>query len=112
MEFRNVRLIQTLLADYLSAYLQGNTPGGYVTLSEKRFVAQDSDEAVYLTELCFWLFLVNAVRARQDWFRSSFFRTWTVGSVVAVVYMPLITIFTRSDPLKVSCPPCEVDRLN
>ena len=63
-----------------------------------------------MIELCFWLFLVNAVRARQDWFRSSYFRTWTIGSVVAVSYMPLITIFTRSDPLKVSCPCYELQQ--
>jgi hypothetical protein len=52
-------------------------------------------------ELCFWLFLVNAGRAKQDWFRSGYFKLWMIGSVVAITYMPLVTIFTRSDPLKV-----------
>lgn len=54
----------------------------------------------HLEELCFWLFLVNAGSAQQDWFRSLYFRTWAFGSVLAVTYMPLVTIFTRSDPLK------------
>ncbi|EGO00608.1 hypothetical protein SERLA73DRAFT_51272 [Serpula lacrymans var. lacrymans S7.3] len=54
----------------------------------------------HLEELCFWLFLVNAGSAQQDWFRSAYFRTWTFGSFVAVIYMPLVTIFTRQDPYK------------
>jgi hypothetical protein len=54
----------------------------------------------HLEELCFWLFLVNAGSAQQDWFRSLYFRVWLVGSSVAVLYMPLVTIFTRDDHLK------------
>jgi len=54
----------------------------------------------HLEELCFWLFLVNSGSAQQDWFHSLYFKTWTVGSTIAVLYMPLVTIFTRSDPLK------------
>jgi hypothetical protein len=54
-----------------------------------------------LPELCFWLFLVNAGSAQQDWFRSLYFKTWVGGSIIAVIYMPLVTIFTRSDVLKV-----------
>ncbi|KAI0043116.1 hypothetical protein FA95DRAFT_1563648 [Auriscalpium vulgare] len=54
----------------------------------------------HLEELCFWLFVVNAGSAQRDWFRSLYFKTWLVGSVVAILYVPLVTIFTRSDPLK------------
>ncbi|KAJ7647903.1 hypothetical protein FB45DRAFT_782868 [Roridomyces roridus] len=54
----------------------------------------------HLEELCFWLFLVNSGSVQQNWFRSVYFRTWVVGSCVAVLYMPLLTIFTRDDPLK------------
>jgi len=54
----------------------------------------------HLEELCFWLFLVNSGSAQQDWFRSLYFKTWVLGSTLAIVYMPLVTIFTRSDPLK------------
>jgi hypothetical protein len=38
---------------------------------------------------------------QKDWFRSLYFKAWIVGSVVAILYMPLVTICTRSDPLKV-----------
>lgn len=55
----------------------------------------------HLEELCFWLFLINAGSAQQDWFRSAYFKTWLIGSAFAVCYMPLVTIFTRSDVLKV-----------
>ncbi|KAF7362500.1 hypothetical protein MVEN_00597700 [Mycena venus] len=54
----------------------------------------------HLEELCFWLFLVNSGSVQQDWFRSWYFRTWIFGSCIAVIYMPLLTILTRSDPLK------------
>ncbi|KAG5732573.1 hypothetical protein E4T56_gene16867 [Termitomyces sp. T112] len=54
----------------------------------------------HLEELCFWLFLVNSGTAQQNWFHSLYFKTWIVGSIVAVIYMPLITVLTRSDPLK------------
>ncbi|KAI0752774.1 hypothetical protein C8Q80DRAFT_1148157 [Daedaleopsis nitida] len=54
----------------------------------------------HLEELCFWLFLVNSGSEQQDWFRSLYFRTWIVGSFIALTYMPLVTIFTRADPLK------------
>jgi hypothetical protein len=44
---------------------------------------------------------VNAGSAQQDWFRSWYFRLWVVGSGLAIIYMPLITLLTRDDPLKV-----------
>lgn len=53
------------------------------------------------TELCFWLFLVNSDSAHHDWFRSLYFKIWAFGSCVAVLAMPLITIFTREDVYKV-----------
>jgi hypothetical protein len=54
----------------------------------------------HLEELCFWLFLLNATAIERNWFKSPYFKTWVVGSVVAIIYMPLITIFTRANPLK------------
>lgn len=54
----------------------------------------------HLEELCFWLFVLNAGPMQKDWFRSLYFKTWIVGSIIAVLYMPMVTIFTRSDPLK------------
>ncbi|KAF9012612.1 hypothetical protein BDQ17DRAFT_1297791 [Cyathus striatus] len=53
----------------------------------------------HLEELCFWLFLVNSGSAQQNWFRSPYFKVWVGGSMVAVIYMPLVTIFTRSNHL-------------
>ncbi|KAG8220515.1 hypothetical protein J3R82DRAFT_3218 [Butyriboletus roseoflavus] len=52
------------------------------------------------TELCFWLFLVNSSLVHQDWFRSLYFKIWAVGSCIAVVAIPLITILTREDVYK------------
>jgi len=54
----------------------------------------------HLEELCFWLFVLNAGPMQKDWFRSQYFKVWIGGSVAAILYMPLVTIFTRSDPLK------------
>ncbi|KAF8161372.1 hypothetical protein B0H34DRAFT_700676 [Crassisporium funariophilum] len=54
----------------------------------------------HLEELCFWLFLVNSGSAQQNWFESLYFKTWIGGSTIAVIYMPLVTILTRADPLK------------
>ncbi|KAF4600088.1 hypothetical protein EYR40_007194 [Pleurotus pulmonarius] len=59
-----------------------------------------SQSVTHLEELCFWLFLINAGTNQQDWFRTLYFKIWMVGSVVAMAYMPLVTIFTRDDPLK------------
>jgi len=44
--------------------------------------------------------VVNAGPKQRDWFHSLYFRAWMVGSGVAVLYMPLVTLLTRSDPLK------------
>ncbi|KAF8845911.1 hypothetical protein BDN67DRAFT_875516, partial [Paxillus ammoniavirescens] len=54
----------------------------------------------HLEELCFWLFLVNSQSAHSDWFCSPYFKTWAIGSFIAILYMPLVTIFTREDPYK------------
>ncbi|KAF8663650.1 hypothetical protein AX16_000892 [Volvariella volvacea WC 439] len=63
-------------------------------------VAWALEMVTHLEELCFWLFLVNSGAQEQDWFTSYYFRTWVFGSLIAVTYMPLVTIFTRSDPLQ------------
>ncbi|KAI0350603.1 hypothetical protein OH77DRAFT_1058287 [Trametes cingulata] len=63
-------------------------------------IAWAFEMVTHLEELCFWLFLVNAGSVQQDWFRSAYFKTWIGGSLIAVTYMPLVTIFTRSDPLR------------
>lgn len=44
---------------------------------------------------------MNAGRVQQQWFHSPYFKTWVVGSIIAVIYMPIVTILTRADPLQV-----------
>ncbi|EAU91193.2 hypothetical protein CC1G_06828 [Coprinopsis cinerea okayama7 len=63
-------------------------------------IAWGLEMVTHLEELCFWLFLVNSGSSQQNWFNSHYFKTWIVGSVVAIIYMPLVTIFTRHDALK------------
>lgn len=45
---------------------------------------------------------MNAGSREKEWFRSLYFKTWAVGSVVAVLYMLLVSVLSRKDPLKVS----------
>ena len=45
---------------------------------------------------------MNTGARQPDWFRSPFFRFWAAGSVVALVYVPLVTILYRQNPLSVS----------
>lgn len=63
-------------------------------------VAWGLEIVTHLEELCFWLFLIHSSSAKQDWFRSLYFKTWAIGSVVAVICMPLITVLTRDDLYK------------
>jgi hypothetical protein len=56
----------------------------------------------HLEELMFWFFLITVKPQHSTWFRSLQFKTWAAGSILAVVGMPLLTWFTRHDPLKVS----------
>jgi len=62
-------------------------------------IAWALEMVTHLEELCFWYFLLNAGTTQRDWFRTWHFRLWVTGSVVALLVMPLVTIFTRSDPL-------------
>ncbi|QRV84359.1 transmembrane protein [Ceratobasidium sp. AG-Ba] len=55
----------------------------------------------HLEELCFWLFLINVGAAQTSWFRSIHFKCWVVGSLAAVVGLPVLAVFTRDNPLKV-----------
>ncbi|QRW12979.1 transmembrane protein [Ceratobasidium sp. AG-Ba] len=54
----------------------------------------------HLEELCFWLFLINVGAAQTSWFRSIHFKCWVVGSLAAVVGLPVLAVFTRDNPLK------------
>ncbi|KAJ7225064.1 hypothetical protein B0H12DRAFT_278857 [Mycena haematopus] len=62
-------------------------------------VAWSFEMITHLEELCFWFFVVMS-SGQQNWFRSRYFRVWIVGSCVAIIYMPLLTILSRADPLR------------
>lgn len=53
------------------------------------------------TELCFWVFLMNATASSQNWFRSNYFLVWSCGSVIALIVVPAVSVAFRNDPLKV-----------
>ncbi|KDQ56306.1 hypothetical protein JAAARDRAFT_158328 [Jaapia argillacea MUCL 33604] len=63
-------------------------------------VAWSLEMVTHLEELCFWLFLINAGSVQRDWFTSLYFKAWAMGSCVAVVYMPLVTVLLRGDLVK------------
>lgn len=42
--------------------------------------------------------------APRSWFRSNYFITWAIGSVIALAGLPVTAIVTRHDPLKVCSP--------
>ncbi|TFK44980.1 hypothetical protein BDQ12DRAFT_673903 [Crucibulum laeve] len=49
----------------------------------------------HLEELTFWLFLLHQGPGKREWFYSWEFRTWYLGSMIAVLGMPLTTLITR-----------------
>ncbi|KAJ4471531.1 hypothetical protein J3R30DRAFT_3526248 [Lentinula aciculospora] len=51
----------------------------------------------HLEELTFWLFLLHQGPHKRDWFKSWEFRVWYLGSVVAILGMPLTVIITRAN---------------
>ncbi|RXW25568.1 hypothetical protein EST38_g254 [Candolleomyces aberdarensis] len=46
-------------------------------------------------ELAFWLFLLHQGPGKRDWFHSWEFRAWYIGSIVAVLGMPLTVLVSR-----------------
>jgi len=64
-------------------------------------VAWGLEIVTHLEELCFWLFLLHSSKSEHlNWFTSIHFRTWLVGSILAVVGIPLTTFLNRADPLQ------------
>lgn len=51
------------------------------------------------------MFVVKAGPMQKDWFNSVYFKMWKIGSCIAIIYMPFVTVFTRDDPLKVRSVP-------
>ncbi|KIY69797.1 hypothetical protein CYLTODRAFT_212928 [Cylindrobasidium torrendii FP15055 ss-10] len=51
----------------------------------------------HLEELTFWLFLLHQGPGKRDWFESWEFRVWYLGSMFAILGMPLIALIKRND---------------
>ncbi|KAF8910876.1 hypothetical protein CPB85DRAFT_1435138 [Mucidula mucida] len=51
----------------------------------------------HLEEFTFWLFLLHQGPSKRLWFSSWEFRLWYLGSMVAVIGMPLVTLIKRVD---------------
>ncbi|KAH7878817.1 uncharacterized protein C8R40DRAFT_1036911 [Lentinula edodes] len=66
-------------------------------------IAWSLEMVTHLQELCFWLFLVSADADRNHWFSSHYFKAWIMGSIFAILYMPIIAICTRENALKATC---------
>ncbi|KAF6761188.1 hypothetical protein DFP72DRAFT_880367, partial [Ephemerocybe angulata] len=49
----------------------------------------------HLEELTFWLFLLHQGPGKRDWFHCWEFRTWYLGSSIAVLGMPITALITR-----------------
>ncbi|TCD61622.1 hypothetical protein EIP91_008146, partial [Steccherinum ochraceum] len=49
----------------------------------------------HLEELSFWLYLLHQNPQKEEWFSSWEYRFWYLGSVVAVIGLPLTTLITR-----------------
>lgn len=60
----------------------------------------NENEKCELTELNFWLFLMSPT-APRSWFKSYYFITWVIGSIAALVGLPVTAIVTRGDTVKV-----------
>ena len=58
----------------------------------------------HLEELMFWMYIVNSGPSHSEWFNSTYFKSWAVGSGCALLYVPLAAIFTREDPIRVRTP--------
>ncbi|KAI0645083.1 hypothetical protein C8Q79DRAFT_1011192 [Trametes meyenii] len=49
----------------------------------------------HLEELAFWLYLLHQNPNKEAWFSSWEYRLWYMGSLVAIIGMPLTTLITR-----------------
>ncbi|KAJ8469986.1 hypothetical protein ONZ45_g16704 [Pleurotus djamor] len=60
-------------------------------------VAWSLEITTHLEELTFWLFLLHQGPKQRDWFHSLEFKTWCLGSLTALVGMPVTTIIARQN---------------
>ncbi|KAF4593119.1 hypothetical protein EYR38_008829 [Pleurotus pulmonarius] len=60
-------------------------------------VAWSLEIVTHLEELTFWLFLLHQGPKQREWFHSCEFRVWYIGSMIALLGMPLTTLLTRQN---------------
>ncbi|KAJ7496601.1 hypothetical protein FB451DRAFT_199000 [Mycena latifolia] len=58
-------------------------------------IAWSLELVTHLEELTFWLFLLHQGPKKREWFHSWEFRIWRLGSVIAILGMPLTTLIKR-----------------
>lgn len=54
----------------------------------------------HLEELMFWIFLLHQGPVRRYWFASREYKTWAIGSCIAMAGLPLTAVLKRANPLK------------
>ncbi|KAH9846502.1 hypothetical protein C2E23DRAFT_890820 [Lenzites betulinus] len=55
------------------------------------------EQVTHLEELAFWLYLLHQNPNKEAWFSSWEYRLWYLGSVLAVIGMPLTALITRNE---------------
>ncbi|KAJ7125397.1 hypothetical protein C8R44DRAFT_840424 [Mycena epipterygia] len=58
-------------------------------------IAWSLELVTHLEELTFWLFLLHQGPRKREWFHCWEFRTWYLGSLLAILGMPLTTLIKR-----------------
>ncbi|KAJ7188995.1 hypothetical protein C8R46DRAFT_1056360 [Mycena filopes] len=58
-------------------------------------IAWSLELVTHLEELTFWLFLLHQGPRKREWFHSWEFRAWYIGSIMAILGMPLTTLMKR-----------------
>ncbi|KAL1937864.1 hypothetical protein VTO73DRAFT_12757 [Trametes versicolor] len=59
-------------------------------------IAWALEQVTHLEELAFWLYLLHQNPNKEAWFSSWEYRLWYLGSLLAVVGMPLTAVVTRN----------------
>ncbi|KAI0343597.1 hypothetical protein BDW22DRAFT_1328524 [Trametopsis cervina] len=60
-------------------------------------IAWGMELITHLEELAFWLYLLHQNPDKEEWFSSWEYRMWFLGSLVAVIGMPLTALIARHD---------------
>ncbi|KAI0076410.1 hypothetical protein K474DRAFT_1565450, partial [Panus rudis PR-1116 ss-1] len=60
-------------------------------------IAWALEMVTHLEELAFWLYLLHQNPQKEEWFSSWEYRLWYLGSMVAILGMPLTALITRKD---------------